>query len=846
MEKSSFFNSVSHDRTYKAEDWAEYFASFIGNGVFPDPSTGLQIVAGSGMNITVRPGKAWINGYFYKNTGDLTIALHTADGQLNRIDRIVVRWDLTNRNITIKVKSSGFSASPSAPALQRDADIYELALADVYVGAGVTAISQAVISDRRLNPAVCGVVAGVVDQIDTAAFSAQLDNFLNSFIKKSNESFEEYQARATTAYNSFTATINTYITELETKGNEDLSEIVTSLEEFKSVQEQQFLKWFEGIKDHLPSGGGLLPLLQVTTTAGATVRCTSGETVLEAVAGTDGAATIEIPAYGTWTARAEKSGYSPTQTVVEVDTCKIYPITLEFFDATITVTTKPGAMVRANRGNIIASATADSSGTAVIHPTISGTYFVAASVDGTIVSEIVSVEVANGGSYNVTCAFITLTVSADTGSNILVARGETRFNGVSTDGKAEFMLPETGTWTVTATKNGKVATGNVNVTEYTDYTVVLRFYKYYGVQIGTGDNPESNVTYIGDAAGHAAGYISWKNDIIIGSIRPRAMNGQLLLDYLDPNDFSKFTDGSSITSDTDVMIEVPAPIGYKIESDVNGTKVWVTNDPNAEGYCYNAHSLYAEKDCAAIYFGAFLACQRSDGLHSLPGATPITNISLRQARQYAQTRGEGFQLFSAYPLKLMQCMYLIIYKNTNGQEALGYGYSPGSSATAAKATGGTIRKGMCYGESKGQEQVKFLGMEDFWGNLNQWIDGLYCDADYTIHTAYTDFEIGGANYPYLSDSGLAGLAGENGVEGWVSAVIGNNDGGFCMTEKEGSSTTYYCDLARTVGDKYAYFGGNWRDALCCGPFRLSIAFADTASGATIGARLMYKKVMEVL
>ena len=49
MEKSSFFNSVSHDRTYKAEDWAEYFASFIGNGVFPVPSTGLQVVANDGM-----------------------------------------------------------------------------------------------------------------------------------------------------------------------------------------------------------------------------------------------------------------------------------------------------------------------------------------------------------------------------------------------------------------------------------------------------------------------------------------------------------------------------------------------------------------------------------------------------------------------------------------------------------------------------------------------------------------------------------------------------------------------------------------------------------------------------
>lgn len=42
MEKSSFFNSVSHDRTYKAEDWAEYFASFIGNGVFPSLRRGFK------------------------------------------------------------------------------------------------------------------------------------------------------------------------------------------------------------------------------------------------------------------------------------------------------------------------------------------------------------------------------------------------------------------------------------------------------------------------------------------------------------------------------------------------------------------------------------------------------------------------------------------------------------------------------------------------------------------------------------------------------------------------------------------------------------------------------------
>ena len=29
MEKSSFFNSVSHDRTYKAEDWNNYVCMHV-------------------------------------------------------------------------------------------------------------------------------------------------------------------------------------------------------------------------------------------------------------------------------------------------------------------------------------------------------------------------------------------------------------------------------------------------------------------------------------------------------------------------------------------------------------------------------------------------------------------------------------------------------------------------------------------------------------------------------------------------------------------------------------------------------------------------------------------------
>lgn len=233
MEKSSFFNSVSHDRTYKAEDWAEYFASFIGNGIFPVPSMGLQVVAGSGMNVTVRAGKAWINGYFYQNTGDLTVQLATADGQLNRIDRIVVQWNLTNRTITTKVKSSGFSASPSAPAVQRDADIFELVLADVFVAAGVTAITQSRITDQRLNTSLCGVVAAVVDQIDTAAFNAQLQAW-----------FAEYESLSEEQYNSLAS----YMASLKLQGNVQYDAFEQHMADFETQAEADFNTWFDGLQ----------------------------------------------------------------------------------------------------------------------------------------------------------------------------------------------------------------------------------------------------------------------------------------------------------------------------------------------------------------------------------------------------------------------------------------------------------------------------------------------------------------------------------------------------------------------------------------------------------------------
>ena len=286
IENSSFFNSIDHDRVYKAEDWARYFASFIANGIFPNPSSGLQVITGSGMNITVQVGKAWINGYFYWIDSNLTLTLPNAHGSLNRIDRIVLRWSLTNRNIRAFVKSSTPSANPVAPALQRDADAFEICLADIFVTRGVTGIIQSNITDRRLNKDLCGIVHGVVTQLDTTTLGQQLQGFIDSYIAKteadyadwldflvnlknlSNQKYQEFLAFLTNLKvlsNEEYQLFLSYIQNLRDSADQTYISFIDWLNQYRISAGQEFEDWFETIKDILDENavGNLLLLIEV-------------------------------------------------------------------------------------------------------------------------------------------------------------------------------------------------------------------------------------------------------------------------------------------------------------------------------------------------------------------------------------------------------------------------------------------------------------------------------------------------------------------------------------------------------------------------------------------------------
>ncbi|HCG4535570.1 TPA: hypothetical protein NJY08_004415 [Salmonella enterica subsp. enterica serovar Typhi str. AG3] len=204
---SGIFNSVNGDRKYNAQWFAEYFASFIGNGVFPNPSTNLQVVEGTNMQTIVRPGKGWINGYYVNNDSNHVLQHDVADGVLKRIDRIVMRLNYLTRQIEIVVKKGIFASTPVAPILQRDTDAYELVLADVLIGNGATVITQANITDQRLNTALCGIVHGVVNQVDTTSIFNQYQSWFEQTKSKNELEIDQWQMLQEQEFNQWFASI---------------------------------------------------------------------------------------------------------------------------------------------------------------------------------------------------------------------------------------------------------------------------------------------------------------------------------------------------------------------------------------------------------------------------------------------------------------------------------------------------------------------------------------------------------------------------------------------------------------------------------------------------------------
>lgn len=181
-EQYGYFNGLAYDEDFPAQR----IAALVPNGVYQN---GSQVLADGSMKLQVTPGRAWINGYFYRSDEAVEVTVPIAHPSLPRKDAVVLRWDLPEKVMGVCVVEGTPANNPQPPALRRDSQVYDLQLALVKVETGAIALTQSAVQDTRTDKAVCGYTQGF-DQMDFSQLMAQLDTWAEEYRTGKNEEFQ--------------------------------------------------------------------------------------------------------------------------------------------------------------------------------------------------------------------------------------------------------------------------------------------------------------------------------------------------------------------------------------------------------------------------------------------------------------------------------------------------------------------------------------------------------------------------------------------------------------------------------------------------------------------------------
>lgn len=367
-------------------------------------------------------------------------------------------------------------------------------------------------------------------------------------------------------------------------------------------------------------------------------------------------------------------------------------------------------------------------------------------------------------------------------------------------------------------------------------------YKAWGVRIDrTVKDPEKAVEYIGDAQGYeparGANPGSWDNHPVFNKIKPCLLKEGKVAVYLNPNDYC-YTEGGSSVDELrdffDTMVEF-SKLYYRIHQDERYTYAEVTDDPAslADGFTDYAYS-YKGKVREKFYIGAYKGVIKGEKLRSVFGELPTGNKTIGQYRKAAQANGEGYEILPFNKLTLLQVLYLIRYKSLDSRAALGKGVTESSEY---KETGGADTDGMYSGSQDGTKQVKCHGIEDFYGNLLEWVDG-FVTTD-KIKIADGNFNDKGDGYEAVAD------LPETVYGGVITDVHGNNKLGFTPKATDDDMCAgegYYCNYGSTWTDDTVYlpcFGGYRSDGALAGAFGFVCGSSASSVYSSFGARLAF-------
>lgn len=192
----------------------------------------------------------------------------------------------------------------------------------------------------------------------------------------------------------------------------------------------------------------------------------------------------------------------------------------------------------------------------------------------------------------------------------------------------------------------------------------------------------------------------------------------------------------------------------------------------------------------------------------------ITNVTRAAAREAVKKRGPGWQLYDFATYCALVLLYLVEYADWNSQAMIGRGYVDGNSAALPSGATDDMTYHTGIAGENGKSAMQYRHVENMWGNLEQWVDGINFNdrltyiclnpANYADDTNanYTDTGISLPTNGYIT-----GLGYDKNNQ-WAiipDATIGGSDAMY-TTDYVWSNTGWRV-LSVGGGSDYAHFAG---------------------------------------
>lgn len=295
----------------------------------------------------------------------------------------------------------------------------------------------------------------------------------------------------------------------------------------------------------------------------------------------------------------------------------------------------------------------------------------------------------------------------------------------------------------------------------------------------------------------------------------------------------------------DVMVYIPA-FYYKVTFTNAQTRYSILQDEVTSRYKgdHEVHPAFIKEDGSIrpyILVGAFKGVEKDGKLRSIAENKITVSKTISAFRDLArQGRNIKFNINTVQVISAIQMLYVVEFANLNSQTMLGNGWT-GKSESAV--TGSTAELGNRSGYlGVNGNQISYRGIEDFFGNVWEFIDGLLIKDDGYYITNNPAYFGNASNSTRIAITPLTDI--DDSKNGYVTEMERNSAIDYCFFPKAigGSDSTYYCDYF-WVHDKgeenIAIFGTHWALGSRAGAFFWAWSDVASAAWATLGSRLVF-------